>query len=81
MPRFSKYGRLGQNTVELRNNIAIREHKSTTNRNIRILEKIRDTQWLIEEVFTQNTLCQNYQEYPVIKTTMYFITIEEFYTC
>lgn len=48
------------------------------NGNIRIFQKIRDTQLLIEEVYIRNTLCPNYRKYLVINATTYFITIDSF---
>jgi hypothetical protein len=75
MPWFSKYRRVGSNTVELRNKIATRQHRTLTNRNIRILGKIKDTQWFIEEVYIPNTVCRDCWEYLVIKATTYFFPI------
>jgi hypothetical protein len=75
MSWFSKYRRVGSNTVELRNKITTRQHRTVTNRNIRILGKIKDTQWFIEEVYIQNTVCRDCWEYLVIKVSSYLFLI------
>jgi len=75
MPRFWNYRRVGSNTVALRNKITTRQHRTFINTNIRILAKIKDSQWFIEEVYIQDTVCRNCWENLVINATMYFLPI------